>query len=113
MAVITRTEAGRDGDGNTTWTESAALVVGLFAPGFSSEQTAGQDQVATQPEAILQPGQAAVHAGDAFVPDPVLNGTGQLVLDDDGKVQGERYEVDGNPESWEPGTVVRLKRVTG
>jgi hypothetical protein len=117
MALIVREDSGRDEYGNQIRSETAVQVVGLFAPGGSTESTAGEDRVVTQPRMLLQPGQTIPSAIDAAVPDPVLvldgDGVLQFDLDENDLVQGDRFDVDGAPEVWEPGVVVKLIRQTG
>lgn len=101
ITLVTRAVTGRDVYGNDVYGETTTTVVGAFAPGGSSEQVQGQDTVTTQPTAYLPSGTDPT-AIDAL------------------EVDGQRYEVDGDPQSWQspytgwaPGVAVRLQRVTG
>lgn len=98
-----RTVAGQDAYGNDTYTTVTVSVDAVFAPGGSTEVVNGQDLVVTQPTVYLPlPAPAAL---DAVT------------------VDGQDYEVDGQPETWPPSpfsgwqpeypVVVRLRRVTG
>jgi hypothetical protein len=76
-------------------------VTGAFNPGTSVELVQGEDILTTQPTVMLPPG-TQVAAIDAV------------------QVDGLVYEVDGSPNApvnpftgWQPGVVVKLKRVTG
>lgn len=101
MTVIKRVKGPSDSFGNDTWTEARADVRGVFNPGGSTETVQGQDMLVVQPTVVLPAG-TDVAAIDAV------------------EIDGDRYEVDGNPSApvspftnWAPGIVVKLKRVTG
>lgn len=122
-ALVKRTPGGTDSMGNDVDTETVTMTAGLFAPGSSAEIAYGQsDRVTTQPTEYL-PADVDVSAFDVLVPDVLVDSAGNPVLDGNGKVQGTRYEVDGQPASWpaNPFTgwrpalpvVVPLRRVTG
>lgn len=121
-ALISRTASGADSFGDDTFTETVTMTAGLFFPGGSSELTAAQDQVTTQPTECL-PADVSVSAVDYLVPDVLVDSNGAPVLDGSGNVQGTRYEVDGDPQvlpaspwsGWRPDLpiVVRLRKATG
>lgn len=101
ITLIKRVKGSPDNYGNDTWTTVETTVSGAFDPGGSSESVQGQDLLTTQPTVYLPPG-TNVGAVDAV------------------RVAGLIYEVDGLPAApqspftnWQPGIVVRLKRVTG
>lgn len=100
ITFVSRTVSGRDDYGNNTYTETSRTVPGLYAPGGSSESTAGQDQVVSQEQVI--------------VPDPpadlVVRSTDRVRV---ASLPSVTFEVDGRAESWAPGLVVPLRRVTG
>jgi hypothetical protein len=100
VTVVKRTRGLPDAFGNDTWTTSASVVRGVFAPGASVEQIQGQDTLVTQPIVYLPAGTDVTHL-DAVV------------------VDGVTYEVDGSPSDWthaltgwRPGIEVRLRRAT-
>lgn len=84
----------------STWTDT--VVAGCFLDaGGSIEVVQGQDQVTTQPVLYMP-------AGTAVTPVDQIT------------VRGDRYEVDGSPNSyvqpwtgWVPPVAVKLKLVTG
>jgi hypothetical protein len=101
--VTKRVKSGTDSLGNDVWTTtSVPLLAQAFDPGVSLEQVQGQDVITTQPTVYYPPGSdvAAIDAVTIF---------------------GRTYEVDGEPivnlqspfTGWQPGVIVRLKRVTG
>lgn len=101
ITLIARTKAAPDALGNDTWTTVESTVTGVFDPGGSNEQVQGQDLLTQQPTVYLPSG-TVIGAVDAV------------------RVNGDVYEVDGSPNApqspftaWQPGIVVRLKRVTG
>lgn len=93
-------------EGNPTGSYVDTSLRGVYDPGSSSESTALQDQVTTQPTFILEPGSATPGARDRLTfPAPI----GVL-------------EVDGSPAVFvspfpsgqnKIGPVVKLKGVTG
>lgn len=102
VTLITRTVSGQDSYGNDVYTETTTDVTGAFDPGTSAEAVQGQDLLTVQPTVYLP--------ADVDVPSAV----------DAVEIAGQRYEVDGSPNvyqspftGWRPGTVVRLRRVTG
>jgi hypothetical protein len=101
ITLVGRSRSGEDAYGNDTWTESTTTVVGVFAPGGSSELVQGQDTVISQPTVYLPAGT------DVTAVDQI-------------EVGGVRYLVDGTPNTWaspftgwKAGVEVRLERVTG
>lgn len=101
VTVLKSTVTGIDqyGVDVKTWTPRATS--GAFDPGGSVELVQGQDMVTTSPTVFLPPN------------DPIT-------AYDRVTVAGLTYEVDGGPNSylnpftgWNPGTVVKLKQVTG
>jgi hypothetical protein len=101
ITVVARTAAGRDGDGNTTYTTVNTVVRGQFVPAGSVELVQGLDVVTNQPTVYLPAG-------------TVVKATDQVVA------AGVTFEVDGAPNApvngftgWAPGVVVRLRNVTG
>lgn len=122
-ALVRRTASGRDEFGNhSTFTEAITTMPAIYAPGASVETADGGDTVVTQPTVYLPTG-ADVSAIDAVIPHVIVDGSGDPVLDGDGRAQGDRYEVDGQPNAWPPNPFsgwqppfsieVHLKRVTG
>lgn len=97
-----KTPGGSTYSGNE-WTDAAAVATAaVFAPGGSAELTQGGDVITTQPTLYGVDPTLGVSAFDAFI------------------VNGDRYEVDGDPEVYvnpftgtAPGPVVRLRKVTG
>lgn len=108
--------------GSDVYTESVTMTAGVFTPGSSAEIVSGGDRVTTQPTEYL-PADVKVSATDVLVPDVVVDSAGNPVLDGNGKVQGTRYEVDGDPRpypvspwtGWRPAlpVVVALRKVSG
>lgn len=101
MTVVKRVKSGTDSLGNDTWTEVRTDVRGVFNPGGSSESVQGQDILVVQPTVAFPPG-TDVDAIDAV------------------EINGDRFEVDGSPNNmvnvftgWNPGIIVKLKRVAG
>jgi hypothetical protein len=100
---VTRTVNGRDAYGNDVYTTTSTQLQAVFAPGGSSEIVQGGDVVTTQPTLYGIPDGTLITATDQFV------------------IGGQRYEVDGEPQSWgphpltgwSPGMVVQLRKVTG
>jgi hypothetical protein len=98
-----RTVTGQDAYGNDTYATADVLISGCaFDPGGSTEFTIGGDRVLSQPTLYLPP--------DVAVPTAV----------DSVSVRGQSYEIDGVPAwypspftGWNPGGVVKLRRVTG
>lgn len=123
-ALVKRTASGStDSMGNDVDTETVTMTAGVFSPGSSAEVAYGNnDQVTTQPTEYL-PADVSPTAFDYLVPDVLVDGSGNPVLDGNGKVQGTKYEIDGQPavwpaspfSGWRPDlpVVVRLRRVTG
>jgi hypothetical protein len=95
ITLVIRADNGRDSDGNQILAGTQVTVRGLFAPGSSSELIQGQDTAIAHPSVILFPPLPTISARDGVI------------------VNGTPYEVDGQPEQWQPGTVVRLMNVTG
>lgn len=103
VTIIKRTRNGRDSMGNDVWTETRTDTRGVFNPGSSVELVQGQDVLTIQPTLVVPVGTAIASTDAVEVP------TG-----------GDPYEVDGAPAApqspftgWQPGVVVRLRRVTG
>lgn len=101
VTLIRRVKSGTDALGNDVWSETRTDVRGVFSPGGSTEIVQGQDLVISQPTLALPP-KTVVSSVDAV------------------EVNGDTYEIDGSPNApispftaWQPGVVVRLKRVTG
>jgi hypothetical protein len=101
ITLITRTRSGQDTYGNDIYTESSTVVTGAFNPGTSVELVQGQDLLTVQPTIYLPP-DVQPQAIDAV------------------EVDGLRFDVDGDTNvwqspftGWQPGNVVKLKRVTG
>jgi endonuclease YncB( thermonuclease family) len=102
VTLIRRTKGVPDAFGNDTWTTAATPVQAVYAPGSSSENVGqGRDALTLQPTVYL-PGGTDVRAVDAVV------------------IDGDTFEVDGEPidwrhalTGWNPGVEVRLRRVTG
>lgn len=116
--LVNRGDGGRDGDGNRIRTEAPRLVFGVFDPvGAPAEQTDQQQRETAQPTFFLPHG-TVIGAVDALIWPAVLDEAGRPVIVD-GRVQGDRYEVDGtpidwqHPNGWTPGVAVKLKRITG
>lgn len=98
-ALITRTPSGTDDYGQVTYTETYTVLPGIFWPAGSSESTQGQDQVRWQ-NTLCVPTGTDVSAVDAVIPQVILDGQGEPVLDDDDHPQGDRFEVAGEPAAW-------------
>lgn len=101
VTVITRTANGRDGYGNTVYTDSETTVGDcLVAPTASNEDTSDADRTTDS---------ATVYDLSGAWPD---TSAGSRVRLDDGSV----WEVDGTPQRW-PGaisrSVVQLRKVSG
>lgn len=121
-ALITRAQSGGDAYGNVTYTETAVAHPALYWPGGSAETVKGQDQVVWHASVCLPTG-TVVTAVDEVIPQAVTDASGNLILDGDGKAQGERFQIDGEPQTWPanpftgiqgPFTVVlTLTRTTG
>jgi SPP1 family predicted phage head-tail adaptor len=102
ITITTRTQTGVDEKyGNPVYTETTVTVTGAFAPAAGTETTEGQDQVVSQPLALLPYGTE-------------IDSTAKLTIN------GLDYEIDGEPQSWsspfvtwQPGISVPLKRITG
>lgn len=102
VTLVKRTKGPPDSFGNDTWvTTTVDVIAQAFDPGISSEQVQGQDVLTTQPKVFLPPGT------DVSYLDAVI-------------INGEQSEVDGSPSQpispftgWQPGVIVKLKRVTG
>jgi len=101
VTVVKRVKSGTDSFGNDVFTTTQVDVPGAFNPGTSAELVQGQDLLTVQPSVYLPPG-TDVAAIDAV------------------QVGGLLYEVDGSPNAWtnpytgwNPGTEVKLRRVTG
>lgn len=100
--TVTVETLGQDRYGNRTVATSATVPGCAFAPGPSTEQMDGRDEVAEQ-------GNLYAPAGTAFAP------TDRIVLPD-----GTTWEVNGTPSAWaspwtgwNPGIAIPLKRVVG
>jgi hypothetical protein len=103
VTLIQRTKGTPDALGNDTWTEQRTDTRGVFNPGGSTETVQGQDLLTIQPTLVVPAGTDVSYIDAIEVP------TG-----------GDRYEVDGSPNNalnvftgWNPGIVVKLKRVAG
>lgn len=101
---VSRAVTGADDYGNDTFTETSATVDGaIFAPGGSTELVQGGDMVIQQPTLYNIDPSLAVKPTDVFT------------------VGGDRFEVDGEPQKYQPnpfdgwqvGLVVKLRKVTG
>jgi hypothetical protein len=103
LTLITRSPAGRDADGNQTYTSTETDVAGCPVwPRSSSERVQGQDTVIDGLTTVL----------------PV--GTDVSAIDAIRLTGGETYEVDGQPGTYSspftglnPGIVVQLTKVAG
>lgn len=97
ITLFLRGTGSRNADGNRVKPDATnpPVVSGLFAPGGSTELVDGQETVIDQPTVIIWPPHPDLSALDAV------------------GVAGERYELDGRPQTWEPGTVIKLQRITG
>lgn len=121
-ALLTRTRTGTDEFGAAVYTETATVLDGIFWPAGSSEARNGQDQVSWS-DTLCLPADTDVAAVDAVIPQVVLDADGNPVLDGNGKVQGDPFEVNGKPTVWPANpfsgntpdypVVVELRRVTG
>lgn len=101
VTLITRTVTGQDAYGNDIYGETSTTATAAFNPGTSAEVVQGQDLVTIQPSLYLPP---------EVDPQPV----------DAVEVGGQRFEVDGDTNvwqspftGWQPGNVLKLRRVTG
>lgn len=101
VTLVRRVKSGRDPFGNDVWSETRTDVRGVYSPGGSTEIVQGQDLVISQPTVALPP-RVDLTAVDAV------------------EVNGDVYEVEGSPSapqspftSWQPGVIVKLRRVTG
>ena len=99
IAILRESVSGTDAYGSDTRSESVLMTAGVFAPGASAEIVQGGDVVTTQPTVYLR-GDVVPLATDVAVPDVVVDGSGNPVLDGNGKVQGTRYQVDGDPSVY-------------
>lgn len=101
ITLVKRSKGAPDARGNDTWTEVGTVTRGMFAPGTSVEQVQGRDSLTVQPTVYLGPG------ADVTYLDEVI-------------VAGDRYLVDGSPNTWTNpftgrtvGVEVRLRRAVG
>lgn len=100
---VSRTVSGQDAYGNDTFNEVLTVTSAVFAPGGSTELTAGRDTVTTQPTLYGVDTSLPVKATDVFL------------------IGGQPFEVDGDPQVYQPnpftgsqfGAVVKLRKVTG
>jgi hypothetical protein len=97
--LLTRTAAGRDAYGEVTYTETFTMVPAIYWPAGTFENHQAQDQI-TWRDTLCLPDGTDVTAIDAVIPQPLLDGTGDPVLDGDGHPQGDRFEIEGNPTPW-------------
>lgn len=103
VTLVKRVKGAPDALGNDTWTTTQTTVTAqAFDPGISAELVQGQDVLTTQPTVYLPPGTDVSYLDAVIGPD------------------GLQYEVDGSPNvpaspftAWQPGVVVKLRRVTG
>lgn len=101
VTVVRRTKGTPDAMGNDTWTEAAQVVPAVVGIVNGSEQDAGRDTAVKRVPVYLPAGTTVSHI-DAVV------------------IDGERWEIDGVPTSyehaltgWRPGVEINCKRVTG
>lgn len=112
LALVRRTKAGVDGDGNDLLVDAVTVVGGIFAPGGSTEQTEGQQRVTDTPSALLPFG-TDLSALDAIVNKPVVDAEGQIAAGDWYELAGDPSEYRSPFDGWAPGLQVQLKRVAG
>lgn len=104
VSWVARTLTGiKDSYGNDVYTDTPVSTQGVFAPGGSTETTQGGDTVVTQPT--------------VYLPDMAVTPVDRIV------VNGETFEVDGQPRNWPANAFtgwrpdypleVPLRRVTG
>ena len=101
VTLVRRQSNGLDALGNDTWAETPVVVQGVYAPGGSTETMQGRDSVTTTGIVYLPAGTPV----DALA-----------AVD----IDGERFEVDGEPTvwrhaltGWTPGVEVRLRKARG
>lgn len=101
VTLVRRAKGEPDALGNDTWAETPVDVQAVYAPGSSNETVQGRDSL-TVTAIVYLPASTRVDALDAV------------------EVDGQRFEVDGEPITWRhaltgwaPGIEVRLRRSVG
>lgn len=98
-ALIQRTASSRDEYGVVVYTESATLSPAIFWPAGSFENHQAQDQI-TWHDTLCLPDGTDVTAIDAVIPEVLLDSDGQPILDENDEMQGDRFEIEGQPTVW-------------
>lgn len=98
--LIRKAPTGDDGYGNITYSETYTAYSGIWWPEGSTESTDRQDQVTWKNTLCLPPDADVAKAIDWAIPVALADASGRLILDGDGKPQGDRFAVSGNPLTW-------------
>lgn len=98
--LIRRSPTGTDSYGNVTYGETYIAYPGIWWPAGSTEATDRQDQVTWKDTLCLPASADVTTAIDAAIPEALADGSGNLILDGDGKPQGDRFSVVGQPNVW-------------